>query len=573
MAARTPLAETARERLLKRKSALWTIRAQRDIEYREISQYLIPRLGRFYDSDDETNRSGRYLQNKAILDSSGGYAHRTMAAGLMAGMSSPARPWFRTTTHDSKLAEYAPVKLWLSTIDQLMRDIFSQSNTYRALHSYYEELGAFGTSFGLVLPNYDSVLRHYPSTVGEYAIASDADGIVNTFIRSTWMSIEDLVTEFGYNQCSYAVRNQYDRANYDTTLQVLHSVAPRKDRDPKNPTNRHMRFHSVYLEAGSSDVNDGILRESGFKRFPALAPRWSVTSTEDYGWSPGMEAIGDIRQLQHEQLRKGQAIDYQTEPPITLPTSAKGRATDRLPGGITFVDDTSGGGHGIRTMFETKLDLNDLKLDIEDVRQRLNRAFFADLFMMIANDDRAQITAREIAEKHEEKLLMLGPVLERLHDELLKPKIDITFDYIIEAGLAGPPPKELEGQELNIEFVSTLAQAQKAVGVGAVDRLLGTVSAIATFKPEIADKVDTDTLIDRYADMLGVDPTLIVANDQVALVRQDRAKQQQALQTAAALPAAAGAARDLSQANTSGKNGLTDVMNMFQGYTTGAPTQ
>ncbi len=278
-----------------------------------------------------------------------------------------------------------------------------------------------------------------------------------------------------------------------------------------------------------------------------------------------MEAIGDIKQLQHEQLRKAQGIDYLTEPPLQAPANSAGRV-DRLPGGITYYDGV--GDNGIRTMFETKLDLSHLLADIQDVRQRIDSAFYADLFMMLAQDDRSGITAREVAERHEEKLLMLGPVLERLHDELLSPFIDWTFERIVAIpGMLPPIPKELEGQDLNIEFVSTLAQAQRAVGVGAVDRLLGTIGSVAAIKPDVVDKLNGDQLIDRYADMLGVDPTLIVGDEQVAIIRADRAKQQQQQQQAAMLPMAAKAAKDMSQTDTSGKNGMTDAINMFQGYT------
>jgi hypothetical protein len=284
-----------------------------------------------------------------------------------------------------------------------------------------------------------------------------------------------------------------------------------------------------------------------------------------------MEALGDIKQLQHQQLRKGQAIDYQTLPPIGVPGSAKGREIDTLPGRVSYLG-AMGASEKSHNLFDVKLDLSHLLPDIADVRKRINEAFYADLFLMISNDERRQpVTAREIAERHEEKLLMLGPVLERLHDEMLSPLIDITFARIISAGLlrSMPPPPEMQGQDLKIEFVSTLAQAQKAVGLASFDRLLGTVALIAQGSQDIGvwDKIKKDEVIDKYSDMLAVDPDVLVADDQVAIIRADRAKQQQAQQMAAAVPGMAGAAKDLSQANTTDKNALTDLTKQFQGYT------
>ena len=257
-------------------------------------------------------------------------------------------------------------------------------------------------------------------------------------------------------------------------------------------------------------------------------------------------------------MAKAKAIDYQADPPLQVPVALKGSA-DLLPGGISYYDETAGPGNGIRTAFEVQLDLNGLLLDIQDVRQRINATFYADLFQMISMLDRRQVTAREIEERHEEKLLMLGPVLERLHNELLDPLIDRTFALMLRAGVVPTPPAELEGEELRVEYVSMLAQAQRAVGTGAVDRLLGTVGAVAQLRPEVVDKLDADQLIDAYADMLGVPPDLIVADDQVAIIREQRAKQEAQQQALQAAPMVADTAKKLADADTEGKNALTDL--------------
>ena len=266
------------------------------------------------------------------------------------------------------------------------------------------------------------------------------------------------------------------------------------------------------------------------------------------GVGPGMEALGDIKQLQQEQFRKSQGIDYMARPPIAIPAELKGREIDTLPGGVSYFN--LGGSARIQNLMDVRIDLSHLLNDIQDVRERINAHFFADLFLMISQDNRATpATATEVAERHEEKLLMLGPVLERLHDEMLSPLIDITFSRLLEAGALPPPPPELEGVDLKVEFVSVLAQAQRAVGLGAIDRLLGTVGNLATASqdPSVWDKVAKDEAVERYADMLAVDPELIVSDDKVALVRQSRAEQQQQQQMAQQLPEMAKAYKDAAQ--------------------------
>jgi hypothetical protein len=212
------------------------------------------------------------------------------------------------------------------------------------------------------------------------------------------------------------------------------------------------------------------------------------------------------------------------------------------------------------------LDLNHLLADIQDVRGRINQAFYTDLFLMLASAPTNNMTATEVAERHEEKLLMLGPVLERLHNELLDPLIERTFGRMIETGLVPPPPEELQGVDLNVEYVSMLAQAQRAVATNGIDRFVGNLGAVAQFKPDVLDKFDSDKWADAYSDMLGIDPELIVPNDRVAMIRAQRAQAAQAAQQQAQVAQAAATAKDAAAAGGGGAEGLTNVMQMFTGY-------
>jgi hypothetical protein len=356
----------------------------------------------------------------------------------------------------------------------------------------------------------------------------------------------------------------YDNNKLDAWIPVVQAIEPRSVRDPSKRDAKNMAFKSCYIERGGNE--NQYLRESGFKEFPGLCPRWALSGGDIYGNSPGMEALGDIKQLQHEQLRKAQGIDYQTKPPLQAPTSAKNSGINTLPGGVSYVDTASPTG-GIKSAFEVNLNLQHLREDIMDVRERIKGAFYADLFMMLANGNNPAMTATEVAERHEEKLLMIGPVLERMHNEILSPKIEMTFSRMIEANIVPPAPQELQGMELNVEFVSMLAQAQRAIATNSVDRFVGNLGAVANIKPDVLDKFDADRWADAYADMLGVDPELIVPGDKVALIRQARAEAAQAQAQAEQMAQGAKTARDLAASDTSGQNALTDVTQAFSGYT------
>jgi Bacteriophage head to tail connecting protein len=564
---------TMRLKLLARWGQMKTERASWWGHWQEISTYVLPWAGRYFRQD----RDKGIRRNNQIYDNTGIRALRTLGAGLMAGATSPARPWFRLGTHDPDLNQSQPVKLWLSDVAMRMHAVFQKSNTYRALHQVYEEMGAFGTAASVVLPDFNTVIHHYPLTTGEYAIASDWQGRITALYREFEKTVSEIVTEFGIENCSTTVQSLYSTGQLGAWIPIVHAIEPRSDRDPSKRDARNMEWASYYFEL--SGETGKLLRESGFKQFPAVAPRWAVAGGDVYGNSPGMEALGDIKQLQHEQLRKANAIDYQVNPPLQVPDSLKNRDVERLPGGITFVP-AGGSNQKVETAFEVQLNLGELLEDIQDVRERIRQSFFSDIFLMLANSTNPQMTATEVAERHEEKMLMMGPVLERLNNELLFPLVELTFTHMVEMGALPPAPQELAGMDLNVEFISMLAQAQRAIGTNSIDRFVGSLGTVAGMKPDVLDKFDSDAWADAYSDMLGVDPKLIVAGAQVAVVRQARANAQAAQAKIAAAQQVGDAAKNFAQAGAAqpaqsgpGAGPGSDVMNMFSGYQSPSATE
>ena len=539
-----------RSDLLRRWGELKLERATWMAHWSELSRFLLPRSGRYFVQD--RNRGTRRHNN--ILDSTGTRAVRVLAAGMMSGMTSPARPWFRLATPDPDLNKHGPVKIWLSDVSKLMLNVFAKSNTYRALHSTYEELSVFGTAAKVILPDFKSVIHHQSLTCGEYAIATDFRGNVNTLAREFEMPVAALVREFGLENCSTTVQSMFKAGTLGAWVPIVHIIEPREDRDPRSKMARDMPWRSAYFEPGGHQ--DQYLRDGGFKDFPALCSRWAVSGGDIYGSSPGMEALGDVKQLQQEQLRKAQAIDYKTKPPLQAPSSMKNSEVEMLPGGVTFYDGATPGA-GIRSAFEVNLDLSHLLEDIRDVRERVKGAFYADLWLMLEQASVGKMTATEVAERKEEKLLMLGPVTERLHNEELNPLIETTFAAMLAAGMLPPPPQELHGMDLEVDFISMLAQAQRAIGTNSVDRFVGNLGQIATFKPGVLDKFDEDEWAEEYSDMLGISPSLIVPSEKVALIRKAKMQAAQAAQQSQMANQAADTANKLANSPTGTSNALT----------------
>ncbi|CCM84562.1 putative tail protein [Klebsiella pneumoniae subsp. pneumoniae ST258-K26BO] len=365
--------------------------------------------------------------------------------------------------------------------------------------------------------------------------------------------------EFGLNNVSDSVKGMWDSGNYESWIEVIHAVYPNIDRDTAKLNSKNKPVKSVYYEVGGD--SDKLLRESGFDEFPIMAPRWEVNGEDVYGSScPGMIALGQVKALQLEQKRKSQLIDKATNPPMVGPSSLRNQRVSLLPGDITYIDQVTGQ-DGFKPAYLVNPNTADLLADIQDTRQIINSAYFVDLFMMLQNINTRSMPVEAVIEMKEEKLLMLGPVLERLNDECLNPLIDRTFSIMARKNLLPPPPDVLQGMPLRIEYISVMAQAQKSIGLSSLSSTVGFIGQLAQAKPEALDKLNVDQAIDAFAEMSGVSPTVIVPQEQVEQVREQRAQQQQQQQMVAMGMAAAQGAKTLSEAQTEDPSVLTALSN------------
>lgn len=482
----------------------------------------------------------------SIIDSTASMALRTLQSGMMTGVTSPARPWFRLTTPDEKLADLQPVKEWLFKVEEMIRTVFLRSNLYQALPEVYGQLGSFGTATMSIEDDPLTFLRFKSQPIASYWIANDSSRRVNTYYREFRMTVHQIVEEYGmqpdgtinWENISENVKNLYYSRNQQAWISVVHIIMPNEDYDPKSPMAEKKKFISAHYELGhtgqgiqgpvlNSDAHGKILREGGFDNFPLFTIRWQTVGEDVYGTDcPGMLALGDIKQLQTAEKRGLQALDKQINPPMTGPTSLRNQKTSILPGDITYVDEQQGRG-GFRAAHEVNFNLQALEAKQAQVRDRIRRAFFEDLFLMLASSDRRQITATEIAERREEKLLALGPVLERLNQDLLSPLIDRTFDKLVEFNQLPPPPEELENVDLKVEFISIMHQAQKLAATGGIERFTNFVAGMSQVKPDVVDKINSDRLVDTYGEIMSVPPEIIKSNEEV---EEMRAQRQQAIQ-------------------------------------------
>lgn len=566
---------TRRGRLLARLADLRISRASFLSTWRDLADFIQPHRARFTVSD--VNRGDRRSQK--IIDSTGTFAKRTLSSGMQTGITSAARHWFRLTTPDPDKAEMSDVKEWLHTVTERMFTVLNRSNFYRQTTPLYDDLGTFGTGAIGMFDDPHRVVRFETYPIGSYMISVGADLKVDTFAREYKMKVREIVKQFGlargarnydninWENISDTVKRLWEKGQYEQMIDVAYICQPNfgvgGTYDGISELSTNKKYKATTFEV--SGEGDKVLLEEGFSEFPFFGPRWGVTGEDDYATEyPGIIALGDIKALQHGERRGAQALDKIVNPPLTAPLSARRARVSLLPGDVTY-NDPRDPRTGVRPIHEVKFSLQDLEYKQEQIRQRISRAFFADLFLMLSDNaalDNAEKTATEIAERKEEKLLALGPLLESLNGDFLDPMVDRLYNMMDRADLIPPAPEALSGEDLKVEYISIMAQAQKMVGLGALERTANFAVSLATATgdPGDMDKLDIDELIDAHAGMTGVPPQVIRTDEEVQQRRGDRAKQQQAQQQAAMAEQMSKSAKNLAQSDTGGQNALTDLL-------------
>ena len=530
--------------------------------WKEIAELFRPRRIRLQVSD----RNKGDKRNQKIADSTPVYAARTLAAGMMSGITSPARQWFKLAIADRALMEHGAVTVWLEEVREVMVAALNRSNFYETLATFYSDLGVFGTSAMIVEEDENKLLRCTHMTVGEYWIGLNATASVRVFAREFELTVRQIIEQFGERtgdgysgkNLSDLVQNAWRAGQTETLVPVVHLIYENPDHDPSRLESTHKSFSSCYYEPTSK--HEAFLLESGYDEWPIMAVRWEATAGDVYGTdSPGMTSLSDAKELMFATRVGSSALEKAVKPPMVAPTAMKNVAASILPGGVTYFDEIGD------KKFRPAIDTSAFRLDwlnarVVDLRDQIDKAFLVDLFLAISQIDRGNVTATEVLEKKEEKLLTLGPVGKQIDGGFLDPFFDRLFGILFRAGRLPEPPPELEGVEFHPEYESIMAQAQRAQGRQGIDTFATFLQSTASSDPTVLDTVDATEMVKRYAEVTGVSPKFLRPDEEIDAIRTARAEAQ--AQQAAAAQTAMGAQsmKQLAGASTSGQNALTDLM-------------
>lgn len=528
----------------------------------DLAEFILPRRSIWLTQSTGGNPNpnsmtrGRPI-NTAIADPTATYAVRVCASGLMSGLASPSRPWFKMIPGIKEVELDQAARTWLDTTEARIYTVISGSNFYNSFAQECEDLVVFGTGPNIIYEDERDLIRLYNPAVGEYYLSTDATNRIDGLYRLFVMTNAQIVGFFGIENCPQDVQKAWtEKGNQlDVERQIAHAIEPNFDVSGFGKLPGKFTWREVYWVYGAASTKP--LSKRGFVDQPFTSARWSIQSNDAYGRSVGMDVLPDVMQLQVMTRRMAEAIEKQVRPPLIGSMELKNKPTSTLPGHLTYVSNM-GPGQGIRPIYEVQPDVNAMAANILQIEQRIQKGFFNDLFLMLENQPTAdRMTAYEVAQKMQEKLQVLGPVIESLLTDSLKPKLKRIYAIMKRKGMIDEPPPSLQGIPLDIEFVSMLALAQKGAATGGIERLMGLVGNMSAIYPTAKDLVDSDEIVREYNELLGNPEKVIRGPQEVAAVRQQQVammqkeqQMQQAERTAGAMGAAAPAAKVLSDTST-----------------------
>ena len=430
-------------------------------------------------------------------------AHQVLVAGLYSLLTSPSVPWFAIEMRNKLLNKLASVKKWLEDATLRIYSAYSNSGLYNALSEFYRDLTSFGIACMYIgTAKFPRTFRFETVNPYNFTYAEDSEGEVDTIFREIKWTARQAKQEFPSGKFNDKITQHLatgDKRMYTDRFPFLHVVCPRADRDPGGKSSLNMAFASYYIDVEAGEIVD----ESGYEEFPYAVARWERPSNEPYGQCPGTTALPDIKTANDRKRVMLLSEQKVLNPPLDIPENYKGRI-NTSPGGLNYRD---GGTDRIAKLdIAGRIDISKEMLDYD--LEQVNKAFFVDVFQLLANIER-QMTAFEVSKREAERMLMFGPVVGRLTHETLNNLIIRTFNIAVREFLFLDPPEEIQGQEWDIVYISPLARAQRAAQGQALQGALGFLLPMVQYFPQMMDNLNSDEVMDYVFELYGCPTDLL----------------------------------------------------------------
>lgn len=483
-----------------------------------------------------------------VYDDTAIQSNLILAAGLSGYMTNAAQRWFQLRTRDERLMEEDGVRAFFDDCEETMFSVLGASNFYQQIHETYLDLGSIGTASLYEEEDPQEDVRFYSRPPKEvYCIENEREQIDMVY-RYFEMTAYKAYNFFGKDKCgSTIVKAVEEQKDYGKIFKFIHHVGPRHKRDVGKRDSVNKPFFSYWV----SEADCKIVKEGGYEEFPFFSTRFYKNSNEVYGYAPSFVCLPDILMLNQMMKVYIEGAEIAIYPPWLMESDSIIGTLDLRAAAVNYQRQPLSQGRAVEPMNSGMK--GNVAIDfINRTEGNIKAAYFTDLFLMLTQNH--NMTATEVIERTQEKMLMLGPVLGRLQSELLNPIIRRTFNILLRRGKFPQVPEALLDAEYDVIYVSPLAKAQRAVQAKDMQTFLSVVGGMAQFSPEVLDNINADKFVDKLSKIYSVDPDVLHEKSDIKTVREQRAQAQKVQSQMAMMSQMGELGKTASESNVNNEN-------------------
>jgi len=457
--------------------------------------------------------------------------------------------WHGTTVLSRDLGRIPGVTRWCEhATDRLFECRYApHGGAGTAFSGDRRQLGSYGTAPLWVDEWRGRALFYKPIHFSEVWVDVDFRGRIDTVHRKFEYTARQAKQEFGEDNLPPKIREACaDPKKAGEKFQFLHVIRPNESYETERLDWRGKPIVSRYIAIDEK----WIVRKGGYHTMPIVVSRNSTAPGRKYGNSPAMTVIGTQRGLNEIARTILRAGHKAVDPALAFYDDGDITKLITRPGGLNpGLVDSEG-----RLLVQAIPQGGNLMIgrDIQESERSVVKTEFLEEFFKILTDPSDRMTATQVLEMVSKQGVLIQPFADAYETEKLGVMVERELDILMRAGQIDPMPPEMveAGAKPIIVMTNPLARMARAQEASAFTRWVEVgVQAASAGRTDALDRIDFDRGMAGVGEVLGVRPSWILSDDELAELRQARAQKEEAVELAQVVPDAAAAALDLAKAN------------------------
>ena len=513
------------ERCVERLGNKRTEREQFEIVWQEIRDYELPNRPSFTSKEVAGSKTMEKIYDGTVID-----AINVSKAGISGMLTNAALPWHAIEMADERMNEDTNVQDALTEVNDVMSQEYHASNFYTNIDGVYEEVIGFGQSGLFIGEGKKTALNFLPIPLVQIFTDEDSEGNVDTVFRCWEWTARQIRQAWPDSPLTPKIKESLKKKKneLDEKFKIFHVIYPRSDRElDKRGNYKQDKVNKPILSAYIAEEEKLLIDEGGYDEMPYAIPRLFLMAGDGYGRGMGWNALPDVKMLNTMEYTGLRSWQKATDPPTVLPDEGYSLPLKTGPGGVTYNSNWDKPGSEPRTLYGSAhfQMLPSFEAKCDQKRDQIREFFFYKQFR--TQQEGQPRTAQEIIQIASENLKILGPLLNRFMEELLKPIIIRSFWILYRLGKFPKLQATMEDIGADVDFkivyLSPIAKAQRLYESQEMQNAFIMLLPAAQIKPEILDRISGDRFYETVATLYPALRKVSATKSEVKKVRDERA--------------------------------------------------